>query len=73
MCKLIFHQLAAKNLNVNAVQRSTRTANVIQYPMGKKKKYTIHLFDRLKSGFVRAKKYLAGHHDQRPAVHYFEP
>ena len=24
-------------------------------------------------GFVRAKKYLAGHHDQRPAVRYFEP
>ena len=25
------------------------------------------------SGFVRAKKYLAGHHDRRPAVRYFEP
>ena len=24
-------------------------------------------------GFVRAKKYLASHHDWRPAVHYFEP
>jgi len=50
MCKLIFHQLATKNLNVNAVR----------YSMGQKKNYTIHLFDRPKSGFVRAKKYLAG-------------
>ena len=36
-CKWIFHQLAAKNLNVNAVQRST--ASVIQYSIGKKKLY----------------------------------
>ena len=28
---------------------------------------------RIPSGFVRAKKYLAGHHDWHPAVHYFEP
>ena len=39
----------------------------------KKKSYIIHLFDRPKSGFVRAKKYLAGHHDWRPVVRYFEP
>ena len=70
-CKWIFHQLAAKNLNVNVVQRST--ASVIRYSTGKKKSYIIHLFDRPKSGFVRAKKYLAGHHDRHPAVCYFEP
>ena len=71
-CKWIFHQLAAKNFNVNVVQRST--ASVIRYSIGKKKKsYIIHLFDRPKSGFVRAKKYLAAHHDRRPAVRYFEP
>ena len=71
-CKWIFHQLAAKNFNVNVVQRST--ASVIRYSIGKKKKsYIIHLFDRPKSGIVRAKKYLAGHHDRRPAVRYFEP
>ena len=40
---------------------------------GQKNNYNIHLFDRPKSGFVRAKKYLAGHHDRRPAVRYFEP
>ena len=28
---------------------------------------------RIPSGFVRAKKYLAGYHDWHPAVHYFEP
>ena len=67
-CKWIFHQLAAKNLNINAVQRST--ASVIQYSIGK---YIIHLFDRPESGYVHAKKYLAGHHDRRPAVRYFEP
>ena len=33
----------------------------------------IHLFDRPKSGFDRAKNYLGGHHDRRPAVRYFEP
>ena len=38
-----------------------------------KKNYSIRLFDRLKSGFVWAKKYLAGHHDRQPAVRYFEP
>ena len=70
-CKGIFHQLTAKNLNVNVVQRST--VSVIRYSTGKKKSYIIHLFDRPKSGFVRAKKYLAGHHDRRPAVRYFEP
>ena len=31
------------------------------------------LFHWPKTGFVRAKKYLASHHDWRPAVHYFEP
>ena len=45
-CKWIFHQLAAKNLNVNVVQRST--ASVIWYSVGKKKSYIIHLFDRPK-------------------------
>ena len=33
----------------------------------------MHIFDRPKSGFVQAKKYLAGHHDRRPAVRYLEP
>ena len=41
---------------------------------GQKNNYNIHLkFDRPKSGFVRAKKYLAGHYDRRPAVCYLEP
>ena len=31
------------------------------------------IFDRPKSGFVRATKYLAGHQDRTPAVRYFEP
>ena len=31
------------------------------------------LFHWPKLGFVRAKKYLASHHDQQPAVRYFEP
>ena len=70
-CKWIFHQLAAKNLNVSVVQPST--ASIIRYSIGKKKSYIIHLFDRPKSGFVRAKKYLAGNLDRRPAVRYFEP
>ena len=35
-CKWIFHQLAAKNLNVSVVQPST--ASVIRYSIGKKKK-----------------------------------
>ena len=39
-CEWIFHQLAVKNLNVNAVQRSI--ASVIQYCKGKKKYYGIH-------------------------------
>ena len=34
-CKWIFHQLAAKNFNVNVVQGST--ASVIRYSIGKKK------------------------------------
>ena len=34
-CEWIFHQLAAKNLNVNAVQWSI--ASVIRYSRGKKK------------------------------------
>ena len=50
MCKLIFHQLAAKNLNIIAVQRSTCTASVIRYSMGQKQNYIIQLFDRPKSG-----------------------
>ena len=69
MCEWIFHQLAAKNLKVNAVQQSI--ASAIRYCKGQKKiKYS--LFDWSKSGFVRAKKYLTGHHDRQPAVHYFE-
>ena len=66
-----FHQLAAKNLNVNAVQRSI--ASVIWYSIQGKKKILYSLFDRPKSGFVRPKNYLAGHHDRRPTVRYFEP
>ena len=67
-----FHQLAAKNLNVSAVQRSI--ASAIWYSIGKKKIIVPYsLFDWPKSGFVRAKKYLAGHHDRWPAVCYFEP
>ena len=66
-----FHQLAAKNLNVNAVQRSI--ASVSWYSIQGKKKLLYSLFDRPKSGFVRPKKYLAGHHDWRPTVRYFEP
>ena len=39
----------------------------------RQKKLLYSLFDRPKSGFVRPKKYLAGHHDRRPTVRYFEP
>ena len=31
------------------------------------------LFDWPESGFVRAKKHLAGHHGRLPAVRYFQP
>ena len=31
------------------------------------------LFDWLELGFVRAKKYLAGHHDRQPVVRYLQP
>ena len=31
------------------------------------------LFDWPESGFVRTKKYLAGHYDWRPSVHYLQP
>ena len=42
-CEWIFHQLAAKNLKVNVVQRST--ASLIRYCKSKKKKnYSIHYF-----------------------------
>ena len=40
-CEWIFHQLAAKNLNVNAVQWSI--ASVIRYSIGKKK-IIVHVF-----------------------------
>ena len=66
-----FHQLAAKNLNVNAVQRSI--ASVIWYSIQGKKNILYSLFDRPKSGFVRPKNYLAGQHARRPTVRYFEP
>ena len=40
-CEWIFHQLAAKNPNVNAVQRSI--ASIIQYSIGKKNYYSFIL------------------------------
>ena len=59
-------------MNDNAVHRAT--ASIIRYSMGKKIIIIfMHIFDRPKSGFVQAKKYLAGHHDRRPAVRYLEP
>ena len=42
-------------------------------PCKAKKKLLYSLFDRPKRGFVRPKKCLAGHHDRRPTVRYFEP
>ena len=50
MCKLIFHQLAPKSLNDNAVQRSTCTTSVIQYSMGKKKELYHSLIGPAKIG-----------------------
>ena len=71
-CEWIFHQLAAKNLNVNAVQWSI--ASVIRYSIGKKKNYSIHyLTGQNRGSGVRANKHLASHRDRRPAVRYFEP
>ena len=39
------------------------------------KKITLFIinYDRPELGFVRAKNYLAGHDDRRPAVCYFQP
>ena len=57
-------------------ERQCRTTSYCQRNSifhGQKNNCNIHIFDRAKSGFVRAKKYLAGHHDRRPAVRYFEP
>ena len=70
-CECIFHQLAVKNVNVNVVKTIYCQRNSIFLRPKKKKKYL--LFDRPESGFVRAEKYLDGHHDQRPAVCYFQP
>ena len=42
-------------------------------PCKAKKKLLYSLFDRPKRGFVRPKNCLAGHHDRRPTVCYFEP
>ena len=68
----IFHKLAGKKVNVNVVKTIYCQRNSIF--LAKKKYYSIHYyFDQPESGFVRAKKYLAGHHDWRPAVRYFQP
>ena len=70
VCECIFQQLAVKNVNVNVVKTIYCQCSLIF--LGQKKlKYS--LFDRPESGFVQAKKYLAGHHDRRPAVRYFQP
>ena len=66
-CEWIFHQLAVKNVNVNVVIKIYCKRNSIFL---RQKKLWSSLFDRPDSGFVWAKKYLAGHHDRRPAVHY---
>ena len=71
MCEFMhFDQLATKNLKFNVVimiycQRNSifLRQKILQYS----------LFDRPELGFVRAKIYLAGHHDWRPAVRYFQP
>ena len=47
-CKWIFHQLAAKNLNVNVVQPST--ASIVRYYIGKKKKLYSLIIWRAKIG-----------------------
>ena len=49
--KWIFHQLAAKNFNINAVQQYT--ASIIRYSIGKKKLYYSFIWPA-KIGFVRA-------------------
>ena len=38
-----------------------------------KKKLCIHYFTGQKQGLSGLKKYLASHHDRRPALRYFEP
>ena len=56
----------------NATMISVFFFSIIGYSWGKKKK-KYSLFDRPESGFVRAKKYLAGHHDRQPAVRFLQP
>ena len=69
MNECIFHKLAVKNVNVNVVKTIYCQRNSIFLA----KKFFVFIFDRPESGFVWAKKYLVGHHDGRPAVHYFQP
>ena len=66
----IFHKQAVKNVIVNVVKTIYRQHNSIFLA---KKNLLYSLFDWPESGFVPVKKYLAGHHDWRPAVRYFQP
>ena len=52
-CEWIFYQLAVKNLNISAEQRST--ASVIRYSVGKKKNYSIHYLTGQNRGLSRLK------------------
>ena len=70
-CEWIFQQLAAKNLNVSAVQRSI--ASIIRYSVGKKN-YSIHYLTSQNRGLSGLKNIwtviMTG---TRPVVRYFEP
>ena len=66
-CECIFHQLAIKNVNINVVIAINCEHNWIF--LGQDKNISIHYM----TGQNQAKNYLASHHDQQPAVRYFQP
>ena len=70
MCECIFYQLAVKNVNVNVVIPIYCQHNLMFL---RKKNYSIQYLTGQSWGSSRLKIYLAGHHDQWPAVCYFQP